>query len=604
MTVVRPGGLRWRTRALARGVRGFLLGPPPPPPPPVIVPRPPSKGPGITELVRATPRPSVHEAFRLNLIVPSVAEASIFGGVQTAIDLFRSVSAGGVRRRIISIEALDASTAISFADFETVDLTEDPDHPSQIVSVAPPAPASIPIGPRDVFIATFWPTALFALEIRAWQAATFRAAPKAFAYLVQDFEPGFYPRSAQNLLSSSTYEAPRSTIAIFNTSLLQRDFHAAGLRFADEFSFEPRLAPALRDVLAVPARERSRTIVAYGRPSKPRNAFGLIVDGLRAWRATTPDAGDWRIVSVGEQHLDVDLGGGVVLHSLGKLSLDAYADLVRTSAIGISLMISPHPSYPPLEMSYLGLLVLTNRFGEKDLATWHPNISSLTSTTAHGLASDLAALCRRFESDPLGRRSSAAARDGIPGDGTAIPVLRGVDHPAGARRRRVTIRRIIAAAGERTYRSAPTRSLNRGSIGPGGAALLRRLSIRCTTMAVGALLVLSAFAGGPAAAGRATMAATGAPTIAPARTSTDLSSTPRRGGVQQHPIAHGSLARSSQRTTSGSVPRLPTPLSFRSPAAPSRAPGYRVRVQRPGRGHGHDQHALDRSPRRRRPGQE
>lgn len=420
MTVTKPGRLRWRTRALARGVRGFLLGPPPPPPPPVITPRPPSKVPGITELVRATPRPSSHEAFRLNLIVPSVAEASIFGGVQTAIDLFRSVSAGGIRRRIISVEALDASTAKSFADFRIVELAEDPDDSSQIVSVAPPvaptpapiapvtdapppppaAPASIPIGPRDVFIATFWPTALFALETRAWQQATFRAAPKSFAYLVQDFEPGFYPRSAQYLLSSSTYAAPGSTIAIFNTALLQRDFHATGLRFAAEFSFEPRLAPALREVLAGPARERSRTIVAYGRPSKPRNAFGLIVDGLRAWRAATPDADGWRIVSVGEPHHDVDLGGGAVLHSLGKLSLDAYADLVRTSAIGISLMISPHPSYPPLEMSHLGLLVLTNRYGEKDLATWHSNISSLTSMTAKGLASDLAALCRRFESDP------------------------------------------------------------------------------------------------------------------------------------------------------------------------------------------------------------
>ena len=134
--------------------------------------------------------------------------------------------------------------------------------------------------------------------------------------------------------------------------------------------------------------------------SKPRNAFGLIVDGLRTWRATTPDAADWRIVSVGESHHDVDLGGGVVLNSLGKLSMEAYAQLLRTSAIGISLMISPHPSYPPLDMSYLGMLVLTNRFGEKQLSTWHPNILSLHAVTARGLAEDLDVLCRRFEADP------------------------------------------------------------------------------------------------------------------------------------------------------------------------------------------------------------
>jgi hypothetical protein len=121
---------------------------------------------------------------------------------------------------------------------------------------------------------------------------------------------------------------------------------------------------------------------------------------LRASQDATPGAAGWRIVSAGESHPDVDLGGGSVLRSLGKLSMDAYADLLRTSAIGISLMISPHPSYPPLDMSYLGLLVLTNTFGDKDLSTWHPNITSLSSSRAQDLASDLADLCRRFESDP------------------------------------------------------------------------------------------------------------------------------------------------------------------------------------------------------------
>ena len=407
VTPVGRAGVRWRANSLARGVRGFVAGPPPPSTPSSPADRPPGSGPGIRELVRASPRASGHDGFRVNLIVPSVGGASSFGGVQTALDLFHSVAGGEGRRRVISVEGLDASIATSFPEYRVVETTDDSDDPAQLVSLAPgPLPAlvnagppSIPIGPRDVFIATFWPTALFALEVRDWQTATFGAAPPAFAYLVQDFEPGFYPRSAQSVLSSSTYDAPGSTIAIFNTALLQREFHAAGLRFASEFSFEPRLSPPLRAVLTDPAGERSRTIVVYGRPSKPRNGFGLIVDGLRAWRAATPGAADWRVVSAGEPHPDVDLGGGVVLRSLGKLSMDAYADLLRQSAIGISLMFSAHPSYPPLEMSYLGLLVLTNTFGEKDLSTWHPNIASLTSAEAQDLASDLAALCGQFESD-------------------------------------------------------------------------------------------------------------------------------------------------------------------------------------------------------------
>jgi hypothetical protein len=446
-----PARRRTRRGALARGVREFILGPPPkrpPPSPTPAAPRPPSRAPGIPELVRAVPRESADGSFRLNLIVPSVAGASTFGGVQTAIDLFRSMADGDIRRRIISVEALDDAAAALFDDFCVVEPGDDADHASQLVALTPPKvvpaaapasgsngrapapaagpvaltapndagrgspgpgalslppslePPSIPVGPRDVFIATFWPTALFAIDARAWQATTYGTAPRAFAYVIQDFEPGFYPRSSQHLLARATYEAPKSTIAIFNTTVLQRAFHDHGLRFSREYTFEPRLAPALRGALATPPVPRARRIVVYGRPSKPRNGFGLIVDGLRAWRATYEHAADWTVVSAGESHGDIDLGHDAVLRSVGKLSFTEYADLLRSSAIGISLMISPHPSYPPLEMSHLGLLVLTNRYDEKDLSKAHPNIASLETMTVSGFADGLAALCRRFEADP------------------------------------------------------------------------------------------------------------------------------------------------------------------------------------------------------------
>ena len=134
--------------------------------------------------------------------------------------------------------------------------------------------------------------------------------------------------------------------------------------------------------MASPAVPRSRTIVVYGRPGIPRNAFPAIVDGLRAWRAGDPNAAEWNVISVGEAHPEIDLGGGAMLRSSGKLDLDAYARLLRGSAIGVSLMVSPHPSYPPLEMAHLGMLVLTNGFGAKDLSSWHDNIRSVTDISA------------------------------------------------------------------------------------------------------------------------------------------------------------------------------------------------------------------------------
>lgn len=387
---------RTRLVAVARDIRGSIGGGTPPEP----AARPPSTGGGLREPLRVMPRASHFAEYRINLLVASAAPGSAYGGVQTAIDLFRALAGSGDRRRIISLDPLDRVAIEAFPDFRPVVAGDDPADASQLVSIAPPDAETLPVGPRDVFVTTFWPTAAFALDVRGWQASTFGRVPDWFVYLIQDYEPAFYPRSAQQLLARATYGSGPSTIAIFNTTLLQDEFHATGIRFATEFSFEPRLPAVLRDLPARPAGGRSRTILVYGRPSKPRNAFPLIVDGLRAWRASYPDADRWSVVSAGETHVDIDLGGGVVMRSLGKLDLASYADLLREASIGVALMVSPHPSYPPLEMAQLGLLVLTNRFGEKDLSTWHSNISSLRAFTVDSLGKDLTELCRRLERDP------------------------------------------------------------------------------------------------------------------------------------------------------------------------------------------------------------
>ena len=63
-------------------------------------------------------------------------------------------------------------------------------------------------------------------------------------------------------------------------------------------------------------------------------------------------------------------------------------------------MISPHPSYPPLDMAHLGMLVVTNWFGVKELATWHENIRSVEELTADGVAATLRDVTDAFEADP------------------------------------------------------------------------------------------------------------------------------------------------------------------------------------------------------------
>lgn len=109
---------------------------------------------------------------------------------------------------------------------------------------------------------------------------------------------------------------------------------------------------------------------------------------MRKWGWADSRCADWRVLAVGELDSDVDLGP-FVLQALGKLSIDQYAELLSTSSLGISLMVSPHPSYPPLEMDAFGMSVITNRFANKDLSSSHANIVSLETMTPEAIAAEL-----------------------------------------------------------------------------------------------------------------------------------------------------------------------------------------------------------------------
>jgi hypothetical protein len=391
---------------------------------------------GVGQLRRVTFVASPRTGYRLNLVVPTVDGARTFGGIRTALDLFEAVGAETAQRRVISVATSGPVPTSGPPGYDEAIAGDDPVTDLQFVRLDH-AGAPLAVRPDDVFVATFWTTAELVERIRRWQATTFGSAPSRSAYVIQDYEPGFYPWSAQSMMASNTYRSASETIAAFNTTLLQDYFHDVGVRFAREFAFEPRILPTLRAAMDAPERTRSRTIVVYGRPRTPRNAFPAIVDGLRAWRRVDPRAIDWQTLSVGQSHPDIDLGVGDPLRSIGKLDLDGYASLLRESAIGVSLMVSPHPSYPPVEMAHLGMLVLTNRFANKDLSRWHTNIVSTDDISAEVLAARLSELCARFEADPhvgaAGRPIEASFTSSEPAFSFArdlAEVLRaGVDRP-------------------------------------------------------------------------------------------------------------------------------------------------------------------------------
>jgi hypothetical protein len=73
-------------------------------------------------------------------------------------------------------------------------------------------------------------------------------------------------------------------------------------------------------------------------------------------------------------------------HVGGKATLSDYADYLNRASVGVSLMVSPHPSYPPLEMAEAGLLTITNDFLGKEMRKRCPEIVSLAGLNVEALA--------------------------------------------------------------------------------------------------------------------------------------------------------------------------------------------------------------------------
>jgi len=342
---------------------------------------------------------------RLTLVIPSVAKASAFGGVTTGLDIFRALGAA------LDVDLRIATTAPEGEPAERAKGAEG-------VPILPRRGknAEMPTREKEIFIAYNWHCAANLAPLLAAQEAHYGggAEKNPLVYLIQEYEPGFFPFSADHLLIRSAYELPCPTWAVVNSSLLADHMAAQGHAFAKTHVFEPRLNASLKPHLAgLEQAAKRKRILVYGRPLENRNCWPILRRGLELWAAARPDQGGWEVVSAGAAHAPLPLAGDRKVRPVGKLSLEDYARMLRESAVGVSLMASPHPSYPPLEMASFGLITLTNRYAGKDLSRLHANLRALPDPQPETLAEAIGAACAEFESDPsAGARAAATPIQG------------------------------------------------------------------------------------------------------------------------------------------------------------------------------------------------
>jgi len=237
----------------------------------------------------------------------------------------------------------------------------------------------------DVAVATQWPT--------AYVVAAFDRAERGF-YLVQDFEPMFHPAGTMYALAEESYRI--GLYGLCNTVSMGRFYSE------DYGGSSTHFVPAVDDRV-FHARTRVErgaddpvTVFLYARPGHWRNCWEMVSLALDELKATYGSR--LRIVTAGSWARPDDIGRGI--DHLGLLDYRSTGDLYRSADIGISLTVSPHPSYLPLELMACGVAVVAFDLPPGYWILHDDENCLLSRRTVPGLVQQVA----RLVDDPLLRR--------------------------------------------------------------------------------------------------------------------------------------------------------------------------------------------------------
>lgn len=332
---------------------------------------------------------------RLNLVMPGVDVAYHFGGLTTAIRLFKSLAADFDYARLISINSVvDELDAHTWGDWIV-----DPAAVSERSIAFMRSPSDeLPIFSGDYFMAFNWTTAILVKNVVEQQRKLYpRATGRRYIFFIQEFDPGFHQWSYEYFLARSSYDDTESAIALFNMGRFRDYFRSQSIHFKHQFVFEPRLHPEMLSVKSSPTSPpKERLILAYARPALPRNAFPLIVESLRSWARTFETADQWSVVSWGAEHEEIELSKNVWLRPLGRLLLRDYALVLSRCWVGLSFVFMAHPAFSRLDFLEFGAWLITNSIPGNDLSDLSPKVLSMNTPTPDSVSERLAWCCNQF----------------------------------------------------------------------------------------------------------------------------------------------------------------------------------------------------------------
>lgn len=340
-------------------------------------------------------RSALDEPRRVNLLAPAMDFAHLFAGYLGKLNLALRLVDAGHRVRLVIVDPCEHDPRAwrrAIARYPGLERLFD----RVEVAYAADRDQVLAVHPRDAFIATTWWTAHLAERARR------DLGRRRFVYLIQEFEPMTFAMGSLYALAAESYEFPH--YAVFSTELLRDYFRAERLGvYADggggaaaALAFQNAITAfaVSRDTLERSGRKR---LLFYARPEQhaSRNMFEL---GILALRRVVADGGldpaGWSVegIGAGREFAPVPLGRDQALRILPRVDLAEYQTMLPGYDVGLSLMLTPHPSLVPLEMAAAGLITVTNTYANKDAAALAALSANLrpVAPTVDGIAAGLA----------------------------------------------------------------------------------------------------------------------------------------------------------------------------------------------------------------------
>lgn len=295
----------------------------------------------------------------VNILIPAINQNALTAGPLGILFFGRFLQQQGINVRFLQTEVKSFDVDALHTVKELSDMIEK----VEFEYIGNRNLTTLEINENDVCVATLWNAAYIAEHIQS------KCKNKKFIYMIQDYEPIFYPNSSISALIEATYRMNYN--AMFSTDILRKFFNAkvfVDMPKKESCFFDTASLPYLPDFEAFKKNHRNikKKFVFYGRPHRERNMFdlGCYIIQQAIERKILPET-EWEFYSIGYQEQRIRMTDNTSMKALPYMSVKKYSEFLGKMDLGLALMMSPHPSMTPIDLALSGGVVVTNTYANK-----------------------------------------------------------------------------------------------------------------------------------------------------------------------------------------------------------------------------------------------